>query len=102
MENSIIVHEFGHGVSNRLVGGGTATCQSSLESRGLGEGWSDILAEFVFFRPCIIAITQKGCHFISWIHQTSGNTEDFTLGTYAIPYPFRHHGFRDFPYSTDM
>jgi hypothetical protein len=49
MDNSVVVHEFGHGVSLRLVGGGTASCLASLEARGLGEGWSDALAEFVVF-----------------------------------------------------
>ena len=49
MENSVLVHEFGHGVSNRLIGGGTGACLISLEAQGLGEGWSDTLAELVIF-----------------------------------------------------
>ena len=47
MDNSVVVHELGHGVSNRLVGGGTARCLTSIVNRGLGEGWSDMLAEYV-------------------------------------------------------
>jgi len=47
MDNTLIVHEMGHGISNRMTGGGTARCLQSLESRSLGEGWSDALSEYV-------------------------------------------------------
>jgi len=44
----------GHGVSNRMTGGGTGFCLQTLEAGGMGEGWSDALAEYVasyiFFR----------------------------------------------------
>jgi autotransporter-associated beta strand protein len=35
----IILHEYTHGLSNRLVGGGVGI--SSLQPQGMGEGWSD-------------------------------------------------------------
>lgn len=38
LENDIVVHENTHGVTNRLVGGGTARCLRGLESGGMGEG----------------------------------------------------------------
>ena len=67
LENDILVHENTHGITNRMTGGGTARCVKrrlrlcrcayayvlrdrclqALESRGLGEGWSDALAEYV-------------------------------------------------------
>ena len=47
MDNSVLIHEFGHGLSTRLVGGGTASCLDITESKGLGEGWSDALAKLV-------------------------------------------------------
>ncbi|KAI9597854.1 hypothetical protein BDF19DRAFT_432849, partial [Syncephalis fuscata] len=44
-ENDIIAHEYGHGVSSRLTGGShNAICLQTLESRGMGEGWSDFFA----------------------------------------------------------
>lgn len=46
MANDVIIHEFAHGLSGRLVGGGTASCIQTLEARGLGEGWSDAIAEY--------------------------------------------------------
>lgn len=45
MDNTIVVHEFAHGLTNRLVGGGTARCLQGRIARGLGEGWSDFIAE---------------------------------------------------------
>jgi len=47
MENSVVVHEMGHGISTRMTGGGTARCLNGLEPQGLGEGWSDALSEYV-------------------------------------------------------
>lgn len=47
MDNSVIVHEMTHGITNRMTGGGTARCLQIRESRGMGEGWSDAMAEYV-------------------------------------------------------
>lgn len=44
-DQGVVVHEYTHGLSNRLTGGAANdNCLSSLESRGMGEGWSDIFA----------------------------------------------------------
>ena len=37
---------YGHGLSHRLIEGGGENCLTTLEARGLGEGWSDALAEW--------------------------------------------------------
>ena len=42
LDNGIIIHEYGHGVSNRLTGGPSASCLGGNEQAG--EGWSDYLA----------------------------------------------------------
>jgi extracellular elastinolytic metalloproteinase len=39
LDNFVIVHEYGHGVSNRLTG--NASGLNATQSRGMGEGWSD-------------------------------------------------------------
>ncbi|KAG9125120.1 hypothetical protein FRC07_008916, partial [Ceratobasidium sp. 392] len=77
MENDIVVHEFTHGVSNRLTGGGTGTCLQTTEAGGMGEGWSDAMAD----------ITE--CK--------SSPVPDFTLGSYVTNNPA---GIRSHPYST--
>ncbi|KAJ3486318.1 hypothetical protein NLI96_g4331 [Meripilus lineatus] len=48
LENDIVIHEYTHGITNRLTGGGTANCLQTYESAGLGEGWSDAMAEYMF------------------------------------------------------
>jgi Zn-dependent metalloprotease len=44
-DGDIIVHEYAHGVTNRLVGGPSDVAALSLwQSGALGEGWSDVLS----------------------------------------------------------
>ncbi|KAJ2930760.1 hypothetical protein H1R20_g6345, partial [Candolleomyces eurysporus] len=77
LSNDIIVHEMAHGITGRMTGGGTARCLQTLESRGLGEGWSDALAE--------------------WTQQKSATITDYILGDYPSNNPA---GVRTRPYST--
>ncbi|CEL61034.1 Extracellular metalloproteinase NpI OS=Aspergillus oryzae (strain ATCC 42149 / RIB 40) GN=NpI PE=2 SV=1 [Rhizoctonia solani AG-1 IB] len=79
LENDIITHEFVHGVSNRLTGGGTGACLQTTEAGGMGEGWSDAMAD----------ITEAKTKPIP----------DFTLGSYVVNNP---KGIRSYPYSTNM
>jgi hypothetical protein len=45
MDGTVVLHEFTHGISNRLTGGPTnANALQSLQSGGMGEGWSDWFA----------------------------------------------------------
>jgi uncharacterized protein (TIGR03437 family) len=47
-----VFHEYGHGVSNRLVGARTSTsCLDGAQSGAMGEGWSDYFAISNFNRP---------------------------------------------------
>ena len=47
-DSSVVFHEFTHGVSDRLVGGGLNTHNlDSPQSGGMGEGWSD-------YTPCTL------------------------------------------------
>ncbi|KAG9097470.1 hypothetical protein FRC07_010788, partial [Ceratobasidium sp. 392] len=79
LENDIVSHEYTHGISNRLTGGGTATCLQSTEAGGMGEGWSDAFAEWTEQESAADAIA------------------DFTLGSYVVN---KAAGLRSYPYST--
>ena len=46
MDGDVIAHEYGHGVSHRLVGGGDMG--SGRETGALGEGWSDLISMFMW------------------------------------------------------
>jgi len=81
-ENQIIIHEYGHGVSNRLTGNGNGLF--ALQSGGMGEGWSDFWA---------LMLTQKSA---------SETTTGRGAGTYVLGQPLNGPGIRDFRYDFDI
>ena len=83
IDAGVIVHEYGHGISNRLTGGpATASCLGNQEQ--MGEGWSDWQTLF--------------------LHAALGDTATTPrpIGTYVT---FENgatgFGIRSFPYNTD-
>ena len=42
LDAATILHEYGHGLSNRMTGGPGVNCLSGQEQ--MGEGWSDLVA----------------------------------------------------------
>jgi extracellular elastinolytic metalloproteinase len=78
----VVIHEYTHGLSNRLTGGpANAGCLSLLESGGMGEGWSDFYAT---------AIRLK-----------AGDTRatEYPMGDWISGRPL---GIRNYLYSTDL
>lgn len=44
-DNGVIIHEYTHGLSNRLTGGPSrSSCLGNAEGGGMGEGWGDFFA----------------------------------------------------------
>ncbi|HEY6416995.1 MAG TPA: M36 family metallopeptidase, partial [Acidimicrobiales bacterium] len=84
LDNTIVIHEYGHGISNRLTGGPTVNCLSGNEQAG--EGWSDYFAITLLLDPALDDPNQpRG------------------LGAYALFQNDRHGaGIRPRPYSRDM
>jgi uncharacterized repeat protein (TIGR01451 family) len=83
LDNGIVAHEYGHGISNRLTGGPSAAgCLSNGEQAG--EGWSDYFALVTSVRP--------------------GDTGDMGrgIGTFAQRQDTNGPGIRRQRYSTDM
>ena len=81
LDNGIIFHEYGHGITHRLTGDGS-TCMNNAE-RG-DEGWSDWYA---------LVLTQKP--------GDNANTPR-ALGTYVLDEPTTGDGIREYPYAYDM
>jgi hypothetical protein len=50
---SVIYHENTHGLSNRLVGGGSTACLGGLQSGGMGEGWGDFMGSSFLNNPIV-------------------------------------------------
>ena len=87
LDGQLLVHEFAHGVSTRLIGNGFGL--TSVPARGLGEGWSDFFALALLAEP---GDDPDGC---------------YPIATYAAIYQewsedLHYYGVRRFPYSTDM
>lgn len=86
LDASIVYHELAHGLSIRLVGS-----MFNLQSRGMGEGWSDYFG---------LALLAAPTHDMAGTYVTGGYTT-LQLGTplYMTNYYF---GIRRFPYSLNM
>ncbi|MFN8250648.1 MAG: M36 family metallopeptidase [Ferruginibacter sp.] len=88
VDNGIIFHEFGHGISNRLTGGpGNSSCLQNAEQ--MGEGWSDYYS---------LMLTQD------WAtsNLNTGFTSPRGIGTYALNQPTTGVGIRSQKYCTDF
>ncbi|WP_395077084.1 T9SS-dependent M36 family metallopeptidase [Flavobacterium sp.] len=82
-DNGIINHEFGHGISNRLIGGPLNTsCMTNYEQ--MGEGWSDWFS------------------LMTQLKTGDAGTDSKTIGTFVIKQPTTGAGIRALPYSTNI
>ena len=83
LDNAIIAHEYGHGISNRLTGGANNTsCLNNAEQ--MGEGWSDYVGLMLTIEPGDQGSDIRG------------------IGTYATGQSVDSQGIREAPYSTDF
>ena len=82
LDNGIIAHEYGHGISTRLTGGPSTQCLSGAEQGG--EGWSDYFALYMTMKTGDTGAQRRG------------------IGTYVQSQGTDGGGIRPAPYSTDM
>jgi extracellular elastinolytic metalloproteinase len=83
IDNGIIAHEYGHGISNRLTAGPSAAgCLGNDEQ--MGEGWSDFFTLITSVKPEDVAETPRG------------------IASYATSANPNGGGLRRRPYSTDF
>ena len=83
LDNGVILHEYTHGISNRLTGSPSITyCLQGDEQ--MGEGWSDWYALMLTMKSSDTGPMPRG------------------IGTWLIYEPANGTGIRTYPYSTDM
>lgn len=88
-DNGVMTHEYGHGWSNRLTGGGTiVTCLENAEQGG--EGWSDYLTLMLTTNWSTLSPNLASANL------SRG------MGTYVLGEPTTGGGIRPYPYSYDM
>lgn len=80
-DNGVVIHEYGHGISNRLTGQGYSCLQSAEQ---MGEGWSDFFALMLTNKPNATATTGRG------------------IGTYSNNTATTAVGIRQYRYTTNM
>jgi hypothetical protein len=87
LDTQVILHEYTHGLSNRRVGGGVG--MSALQSKGLGEGWSDFYS---------LALLSKPGDDVNAIYPEASYASYGLLGLGQNYY----YGIRRYPYTTDL
>ncbi|KAJ2771917.1 hypothetical protein IWQ57_001994 [Coemansia nantahalensis] len=76
LEQDIVAHEYTHGISNRLTGGpANSDCLVAGEAGGMGEGWSDAVANILRLRA------------------TDTNATRLTMGAYVAGRGIRTHAY---------
>lgn len=81
IDATVVLHEFFHGVSNRLTGGpSNSLALQAIQSGGMGEGWSDWFGFVLTMKP------------------TDNKFTEWRQGEYFLP----PNGARAYPYSFDL
>lgn len=92
LDGSIVSHEWGHILSNRLIGNGSGL--SASPGRSMGEGWSDFNAMLMIVRP----EDETAPANANWSGTYStGAPSVFSAGNNAF-----FEGIRRYPYSTEL
>ncbi|SEH43310.1 T9SS-dependent M36 family metallopeptidase [Chryseobacterium culicis] len=90
LDNGVISHEYGHGISNRLTGTGSSCLSYISSNEQMGEGWSDFFALMMTTRPGDTSAMARGVgSFVSGQATTGGGirpakySPDFGLNDYT-------------------
>lgn len=88
LDSEIIIHEYTHGLSTRLVGGGVGI--ESRQTSGMGEGWSDFYALSLLSEPGDDVDANYAFGAYASNQYSSGFAQNY------------YFGIRRYPYSTDL
>src|SRR6266511_2005740 len=83
-DGDVVLHEYGHGISNRLVGGPSNTsCLGGTQAGAMGEGWSDYWA-ITFYNNGIVGE-----------YVTNNTTRGIRRAAYTVPANPIHDSYAD-------
>ncbi|HEX8187687.1 MAG TPA: M36 family metallopeptidase, partial [Pyrinomonadaceae bacterium] len=82
VDSDVVYHEYGHGISNRLIGNGS-TALSGTQSGAMGEGWSDYWAT---------TLNNDG---VMGEYVTLNNTRGIRRAAYTVPSAAVHDSYAD-------
>ena len=94
IDNQVVAHEWGHYISNRLIG--DASGLSNNQGNGMGEGWADFHALLMTVKPEDASVPSN-----------TGYAGVYSIGGYVMsnsitPSNAYYFGIRRYPYSTDL
>lgn len=98
LDNGVIAHEWGHFITNRLIG--NASGLTSHHAVGLGEGWGD-------FHALLVTVgdadrNQPGNNLYQGAYAAGSYAMGSVVGPDIDPFDVALFGIRRYPYSTDM
>jgi Zn-dependent metalloprotease len=82
VDSDVVFHEYGHGISNRLIGNG-GTGLSGTQSGAMGEGWSDYWAT---------TLNNDG---VMGEYVTNNNVSGIRRAAYTVPAAAVHNSYAD-------
>jgi large repetitive protein len=91
MDNTIVAHEWGHYISNRLIA--NASGLSTSLAAGMGEGWADFHAMLMFVKP--------GDN-LNGTYALAGYAQGGPAANVTTPNNGPYYGLRRYPYSRDL
>ncbi len=87
LDSGVVAHEWGHVLSNRLIGNGNGI--TTNQAAGLGEGWGDFSALILMARADDL-LSPNGANwagaYSNGAYATSGGGADFYYGIRRVPY----------------
>ncbi|MBS1152842.1 MAG: Peptidase, (Fungalysin) family, partial [Myxococcaceae bacterium] len=92
IDNAIVAHEWGHYISNRLIGDGNGI--SNQQAVGMGEGWADFHA--------LLMVVKQGDDLLPTNANFNGVYALAAYTSYGMDPNGYYFGIRRLPYSTDM
>lgn len=88
-EAGVILHEYTHGLSNRLTGGGSNTgCLSGTEDGGMGEGWGDFMATAIRTKTTDTRDTDYAMG--AWVYNNAAGIRAYLYSTSLTTNPYTY------------
>lgn len=87
----VIIHEYTHGLSNRLTGGpANVACLNVLEAGGMGEGWGDFVAIAIHVKT---SDTRNRAYPLGdWIYNNAAGIRNYLYSTSLSTNPLTYAG----------
>ncbi|KAK0609697.1 extracellular metallo proteinase MEP [Bombardia bombarda] len=85
----VVIHEYTHGLSNRLTGGpANSACLSGTESGGMGEGWGDFMGTAIRLK----ASDTRSTNYVvgSWVYNNAAGIRAYPFSTSLTTNPYTY------------